>query len=84
VVEAEHGFVFRVEVEDQLAPGLAELYCLYGTSMIGVAKKESVDFLSVIMQRKVRERSGEEVTADNEDDDDEASASTHPAIPPIP
>jgi len=65
--------VFRVEMVGPFEPNLAELYYLYGTALIGLAKKGSVDCLSASMQRKVREKSGEDV--DEEEEATEASAS---------
>ena len=72
----------RVEAEGEVAPGLAVLYYMYGTAMLGLAKKESVDLLSTIMRRKMRERSGEPADEDGDEDegDEEAAASaSHPS-----
>lgn len=54
-------------MEGQLSPALCELYYLYGSAMIGVAKQQSVDFLSAMVQRKMREKSGDPIIDEEND-----------------
>jgi hypothetical protein len=55
---------------------LVDLYCVYGVAMLEVAKKESVDLLSSIMRRKMRERSGEPEDEEEDEEEDEAAAAS--------